>query len=120
MIIQNDIEGYCPELLQDVRIKDALLEAFPQNHEDAMAKFLKEEYKGIGGDVHDLITELIHNESTVVDSFEGQGCAGEFPITIYQFGPLFWVNALEFDDVGYFDTADEAMAYACEEWSSYM
>jgi hypothetical protein len=116
----NDMEEYVPLLLQDIRVQNELKSAFPEKYEAAISELLKKKYEGIGGEAHDTISELILNESTDVEDLEGQGYAGEFPIIIYQFGPLFWIYAQEFDNVGYFDTAEDALSHAEEEWSSYM
>ncbi len=54
----------------------------------------------------------MQNESEVVKSLIGVGSYGEFPIYIMQFGPVFWIRALEFDTIGYFADAESAIAYA--------
>jgi hypothetical protein len=59
---------------------------------------------------HDTIHDLVHNDSIVAYSLEGwsSACNDTFPINVMQFGSVFWIEAPEFDDIGYFDTLEEA------------
>jgi hypothetical protein len=57
---------------------------------------------------HDIVVDLIHNHSEVEHSLTGLGSAGEFPINIMRFGTVYWIEAPEFDDIGYFDSVESA------------
>jgi hypothetical protein len=45
---------------------------------------------------HDIIADLVSNESAAADQLVGLGDAGEFWITIMRFGPLYWIDAADF------------------------
>ena len=57
---------------------------------------------------HDCISDLVRNESDVVDSLTGKGSFDDFSINIMQFESVFWIDAAEFDEIGYFATFEEA------------
>jgi hypothetical protein len=43
-----------------------------------------------------------------------------FEVRIYKIGPIFWVAANEFEDVGYFRSLKDAKSYAEDEYSSFL
>lgn len=43
-----------------------------------------------------------------------------FEVRIHRIGPIFWVAANEFDDVGYFRSLVDAESYADDEYSSFL
>jgi hypothetical protein len=57
----------------------------------------------------DAIADLVMNESEAVDGFSGLGSYDAFPINVMQFGDVYWIEAPEFDDIGYFSSKQEAM-----------
>jgi hypothetical protein len=59
---------------------------------------------------YDTICDLVRNNSFVADSLTGWSSADDdtFGINIMQFGSVFWIEAPEFDDIGYFDTIEDA------------
>ena len=69
----------------------------------------------------DEINEIIHNYSDVVEELEALGAYDDpFNIMIMSFSDiLFWVQANEFDDAGYFITKDEALNYASNNFESF-
>jgi hypothetical protein len=52
----------------------------------------------------DTIYDLIRNNSVVADSLAGwsSAAADTFGINIMQFGSVFWIEAIEFDDIALF------------------
>jgi hypothetical protein len=71
-------------------------------------------------DFEDIISDCVENNASVFISLTGIGSYGEFPINIYQFGPLFWVSAQEFDPIKYFVTAEDAIDCASFEYDSFL
>jgi hypothetical protein len=69
----------------------------------------------------DEINEIIHDYSDVVEELEALGAYDDpFNIMIMSFsGILFWVQANEFDDAGYFSTKDEALDYASDNFEPF-
>jgi hypothetical protein len=63
---------------------------------------------------HDVIHDLVHNSSITADSLNGWSSATNdtFSIKIMQFEPVFWIQAMEFDDIGYFGTLQDAKGAA--------
>jgi hypothetical protein len=59
---------------------------------------------------YDTICDLIRNNSFVAVSLTGWSSAADdtFGINIMQFGSVFWIETMEFDDIGYFDTLEDA------------
>ncbi len=73
------------------------------------------------GELIDEINEIIHDYSDVVEELEALGAYDDpFNIMIMSFSDiLFWVQANEFDDAGYFITKDEALNYASNNFESF-
>ena len=69
----------------------------------------------------DRINEIIHDYSDVVEELEALGAYDDpFNIMIMSFSDiLFWVQANEFDDAGYFLTKDEALNYASDNFEPF-
>jgi hypothetical protein len=44
----------------------------------------------------------------------------EFAITLMRFGPVFWIDAAEFDPIDYFDSLRAAKEYAEGEYEPYV
>jgi hypothetical protein len=106
---QRPLESFFPTLVAVPSVQDALREEF---HERAV-EILNKLGAGlpISGDelsAHDVISDLVRNESTVVDAIDGLGYSGEFPIHIMQFGLVYWIDASEHDPIGYFETMQSA------------
>ena len=58
----------------------------------------------------DIILDLVHNKAVCVESIDGLGSDGSgiFSINIMRFGSVFWIDALGFDDLGYFHGLEQA------------
>ena len=69
----------------------------------------------------DKINEIIHDYSDVAEEIEALGAYDDpFNVMIMSFSDiLFWVQANEFDDAGYFSTKDEAYSYASNNFESF-
>ncbi len=67
------------------------------------------------------LEDLVKNDSVTVSSIEASGGYEDFfNIEIQSFGPVFWIWASDFDDIGYFATLKEAEEYAREEYETYI
>jgi hypothetical protein len=69
---------------------------------------------------HDIITDLVDNESVAKKTIWGLGNGGEFPINIMKFGNVYWIDATEFDPIGYFATLKAARHYAEFNYEPYI
>jgi hypothetical protein len=105
------LESFFLSLAALPSVQTALREEFGKDGSAIIAKMkagesLSDEELG----AHDIIHDLVHNNSVVADSLAGRSraCNDTFPINVMQFGSVFWIEAPEFDDIGYFDTLEEA------------
>jgi hypothetical protein len=109
------LESFFPSLAALPSVQTALREEFGEGSSAIIAKLkagesLSDEELG----AHDTIHDLVHNDSVGADSLEGwsSACDDTFAINIMQFEIVFWIEAMEFDDIGYFDTLEDAKAAA--------
>ncbi|PAW63903.1 MAG: hypothetical protein B9S36_03755 [Verrucomicrobiia bacterium Tous-C2TDCM] len=78
------------------------------------------------GDVNDLIEstdfeDFVQNRSDLEEIIEASGGEGyDFEIEVLSFGPIFWVRAPEFDDIGYFTSLEDALWHAREFYEPYI
>lgn len=78
------------------------------------------------GDVEDLIEsvdfeDFVQNHSNLEEIIEASGGEGyDFDIEIHSFGPIFWVRAPEFDDIGYFTSLADALWHARDSYEPYI
>jgi hypothetical protein len=67
------------------------------------------------------LEDLVKNDSVTVDTIEAAGGYEHyFNIEIQSFGPVYWIQASEFDDIGYFGSEKEAVEHAREEYATYI
>ena len=73
-------------------------------------------------EIFDYIDDAIQNESVEEISLEAMGAYEEtFDIHILGFGKIvYWIQAMEFDDIKYFSSAESAANYAHNEYHSYI
>jgi hypothetical protein len=89
----------------------AVIEALAENATPSFEKILA------SGELEDLVK----NHSIEVDTIEAAGgCEHYFNIEIKAFGPVYWIQAPEFDDIGYFCSEKEAVEHAREEYATYI
>ena len=56
-----------------------------------------------------------------VEQLEGAAPDNDtFWINIYKTGPLYWIKANEFDAMCYFDSADDALTHAADEFEGFI
>ncbi len=70
-------------------------------------------------DAHDYFLDEVANQSEAVAEYECSGSGGEFPAYVMEWRGIFWVQAPEFDDVGYFLSMEEAVFHAKDIAESY-
>ena len=67
------------------------------------------------------LEDFVKNESDSGDVIGGSGGPEHgFDIEIRSFGPLYWIHANEFDDIGYFASEEDAHQFASEEYGPYI
>jgi hypothetical protein len=98
------------QLLQSGDIQKLIAEEYGPEADAAIGRFRA----GEDGDLWDLIEdnkqEISGSPVEVIDAAAPDDDI--FEIQIWSTGPVFWIRANEFDDIGYFPSRDEARAYA--------
>ena len=104
------IESFYPELIEILEVQEAIEEQLGEEVCKRIVKQFKENtpYLEIEGDFENIIQEVIENEGTVYEQLTGLGGNGEYPIDIFNFGPLYWVHAQEYDPIIYFKSYEDA------------
>lgn len=91
--------------------ESAVIEAIAESAASSFEEFLAT------GELEDLVK----NQSIEVDTIEAAGGYDHyFNIEIQSFGPVFWIQASEFDDIGYFGSETEAVEHARDEYATYI
>lgn len=72
----------------------------------------------IGGSVHDLLTDTIQNESVQVWSGFIHHPHDDYAIIVNEYHGVYWVNASEFDPIGYFLDKRCAVDFARSNWEN--
>jgi len=77
-------------------------------------------YTEIEGNYEDIIIDFVNNNAVEVECLTGKGDYDEFPISILNFGPLYWVQAQEFDSIQFFSTKEDAIHCAEFEYNEFL
>lgn len=115
----HSIETFYPQLADEIEVEMVLEEKFGKRAAGISKKMKTGKRLDDEAEVSDLITDLVQNDGTEDDTFYGRGSDGFFPITICSFGPVSFIRASEFDDIGYFGSTREARAHAEKEYEAY-
>jgi hypothetical protein len=96
---------------QALQKEPAVIEALAENAAPSFEEFI----------ASSELENLVKNHSIEVDTIEAAGgCEHYFNIEIKAFGPVYWIQASEFDDIGYFGSEKEAVEHAREEYTTYI
>jgi hypothetical protein len=74
----------------------------------------------VEGDFQDMVIDHIDNNGNEEEVLYGLGSCGRFPISIMSCGPMYWVEAQEFDPIKYFKSKEEAISYAESEYAPFI
>jgi hypothetical protein len=114
------LETFYPQLARDSDVKEALKTEFGVRTADILRKMKAGQLlEADAAAVSDLIDSLVQNDSLEVETFYGRGSDGFFPITVCNFGPVSFIRASEFDDIGYFGSISAARSHAEVEYEAY-
>lgn len=61
---------------------------------------------------YEEILYLMETHFFVEETFRAIGGHGEYNVEIRSYGPIYWIYAPEFEDIGYFDNKTNAVDYA--------
>ena len=108
-----------PRLAKNQVIKDELKRTFGEDTPLILKKMIAgTTTKDEDDTIYDNLTELINNDGQE-NTFYANGSDGCFPITVRGISCCWFIQANEFDDIGYFTSAKSARAYAKIEYQSY-
>ena len=108
------IDEFYSKLIKMEEVQDAIAEEYgKENYQKIFKRFSEGVYHyAVEGDIEDLIIGLVENYYEIDETIYGIGGNGKYPIEIRSFGPLFWIEAQEFDPIKYFKSFDEALSCA--------
>ncbi len=113
-----DLVSAGPTLAESPVVLDLLTTSLGENSAAAAISMLKSARLDgeLGATVHDLLLDAIDNESN--DVWDGliPGSEFDFPVQVKTYGGVYYVWALEYDDVGYFLTLEDAIDYIHSSW----
>lgn len=97
-------------LLTSPEIQQFIKERYGKQSSAKLAKF----QSGDTDELHDL---LIDHKQEIAGYPEVTHQASDgFDVELWKLGPVFWIHANEFDDMGYFDSLAAARDYAGEQF----
>lgn len=119
--LSRPLAHFLPRLLRVPAIRDRINRSF----RGQLAFAIKEIRAGrkeplIEICLSDEIEDLIGNNSEPVRDIAARGGMDEFSIQIIRYGPVYWISAPEFDDIGYFGSLRKAVACAQVEYDVYI
>lgn len=115
------LEAFYPALAQNKRDQRALRKGFGPTATgiiDKLTAGITLEGDELGAE--DTIADLIMNEAKVVHSISARGSYDDFDINVLRFGPVFSIQAIEFDEIGYFGSKKSAISFAESEYESFI
>jgi hypothetical protein len=114
------LETFYPQFTRDSDVKAALKTEYGVRTADILRKMKAgQPLEADAAAVSDLIDRLVQDDSLEVETFYGRGSDGFFPITICSLGPVSFIRASEFDDIGYFASTAAARSHAEDEYEPY-
>ena len=114
------LESFYPLLARDSEVQEKLTRQFAGRAPGILQQM--EAGGGLGDDadtVSDLLEDLVKNECCELSTFYGRGPDDFFPISICSLGPVSFIRASEFDDIGYFGSTAAARSHAEDEYEAY-
>jgi hypothetical protein len=70
----------------------------------------------LGDTIHDALIDPIENDAELVWEGRIRGTSDSYPVTVNRYCGVFWVQAQEYDLVGYFLDRDHAVDYVMTTW----
>lgn len=118
MLNEKPLTHFYPKLAASADVKAELRMRFGDSTEH-MISLLREgvELPDEFADAHDILYCLVHNDAKSVDSTSVEGSeAGEYEIEVMEFAGVYFVEAPQFDTIGYFETEAEASEAISMNW----
>jgi hypothetical protein len=118
MIEPKPLQTFIDILLKSKAIKKLVTEHYGPDAKQQMKQFQ-------AGEVGDLLALVEESKMDLSGSPEDtiEAAAPDddiFEIELWETGPVFWIRANEFDDIGYFPSLKSARTYAKQEFESFI
>lgn len=118
---QLPIELFYPVLADVKAVQEAILECYGDASSQVLSDLRsKVPSEIIRSEVRDLLLELVIDTAEVVESFDGLGYPDVFSINIMSFNEIYWIDAEDFDHIGYFKDADAARIFALSNYEPFI
>lgn len=115
---EKPLEYFYPKLASSAVVKNALKAGFGEKLDRIVLLLLESgELPQEFSSVHDKLYDLVHNDAELARGFLAGGSeAGEYPIDVMLFEGVFFIQAPQFDDIGYFSTEKDAVKALTMNW----
>jgi hypothetical protein len=119
---QKPLDSFTADLIRLERVQEQLRKDLGAESEEIIKKALAGAQLSVSDldACHDILVDLVMNESEPTKSFTGLGGYDEFAINVMKFGGVYWIEAPEFDDIGYFSSEDEASSIAEDNYEPFI
>lgn len=115
---ERPIEEFLAQIVRDPVIRGLLEDKFGKQTNKIIKVLVAnaEDPPKSTWEAFDLIRDSLHNDARTFSEWSAYGSFGEFPITVRGLGGVYFVQAPEFNDAGYFASVADAEAYVSSNW----
>lgn len=113
MTTPQPLQHYKELLLHSDFVKELIQSEYEEDAQDAIDRF----NAGVDDELWDLLEDHKYDRWSPEATIEAAGPDNDiFEIEIFALGPVFFIRANEFDEIGYFDSVSDAISYAEREY----
>jgi hypothetical protein len=113
-----DLGAACKVLVESTAVQALVKKKVGEKHLPAAMALMKAgKLEGpLGDKLHDFLSDTIENKSDAVWSGLIPQEDDEYPVNVMAFHGVFWVQAMEYDPIGYFLSEDDAVSFTRSNW----
>ena len=110
----HNLKEFYSEIIKMDEVQSVITEKYgPVRCQQIVQKFSEGiHHDNIPDDIEQIIIDLVEINYDIDETLTGIGGYGAYPIEIKSFGPVFWIDAQEFDPIGYFKSSEDAITCA--------
>jgi len=119
MFIENgclDFDEIYKYLVDDDLVIKEIRKQFKNNTVNIVNSIKNTNYSEIDNVYYDFLMDIMDNSARIYTKFTAKGDNGNYPIYVKGLGGIYFVDASEFDNVGYFTSLNDAEDYATSNW----
>ncbi|NCC04607.1 MAG: hypothetical protein EOM37_11340 [Proteobacteria bacterium] len=106
-----DFDDIYPYLVDDDLVIKEIRKQFKNNIVDVVYSIKNTNYLEIDNAYYDFLMDIMDNSARIYTEFTANGDDGNYPIYVRGLGGIYFVDATEFDNVGYFISLNDAEDY---------